>query len=123
MKFPIFSKLIEKRYSLSDLDKAMDVLIAGRPTATGANVTQNTALNCVPYFAGVRLIAETVGQLPLIEYRRLKPRGKERATNRILYRLLHDEPNPEMDAISFKESLQGQAITWGNAFAEITEAG
>jgi HK97 family phage portal protein len=119
MKIPILGKYLEKRYSLSDLDKAMDLVIAGRPTATGVNVTSNTALNCVPYFAGVRLIAETVGQTPLIEYARIEPRGKERATNRKLYSLLHDEPNPEMSAMSFKESLQGQAITWGNAFAEI----
>lgn len=113
------AKLKEERYSLSDLDNAMDVLVAGRPTATGVSVTANTALTCVPYFAGVRLIAETVGQLPLIEYRRLSPRGKERAADRKVYQLLHDAPNPEMDAISFKESLQGQAVTWGNAFAEI----
>ncbi len=32
---------------------------------------------------------------------------------------MHDEPNPEMNAITFKEVLQGHAITWGNAFAEI----
>jgi len=119
MKIPLIGKLFEKRYSLTDLDKAMDLLIAGRPTATGVNVTQNTAMNCVAYFAGVRLISETVGQLPLILYQRLKPRGKERATNRRLYYILHDRPNPEMDAISFKETLQGHAITWGNAFAEI----
>jgi HK97 family phage portal protein len=109
----------EKRYSLSDLDNAMDLVIAGRATATGVSVNSNTAMNCVPYFAGVRLIAETVGQLPLIEYQRLKPRGKERATQRKVYQLLHDAPNPEMSAVSFKESLQGQCVTWGNAFAEI----
>ena len=119
MRIPIIFKLLEKRYSLLDLDKAMDLLIAGKSTATGVNVTQNTAMNCVPYFAGVRLISETIGQLPLIEYRRLQPRGKERAQDRILYNLLHNEPNPEMSAMSFKETLQGHAITWGNAFAEI----
>ena len=119
MKIPLISKLREKRYSLTDLDKAMDLVVAGRPSATGVNVTPTTAMSCVAYFAGVRLISETVGQLPLIEYRRLQPRGKERATNRVLYNLLHNAPNPEMDAISFKEALQGHAITWGNAFAEI----
>ena len=112
-------EVAEKRYNLVDMDKAMDLLVAGRATATGINVNSNTAFNCVPYFAGVRIIAETAGQCPLIEYRRLSPRGKERATDRIVYRLLHDEPNPEMSPISFKETLTGHAITWGNAFAEI----
>lgn len=122
MKIPFIGKFLEKRYtfpSVSDLDRAMELVIAGKQSATGVNVNANTAMNCVPYFAGVRLIAETVGQLPLIEYRRVQPRGKERAANRMLYHLLHDQPNPEMNAIAFKESLQGQAITWGNAFAEI----
>ena len=109
----------ENRYSISDLDRDMDLAIAGRASATGVNVTSNTALNCVPYMAGVRLISETIGQMPLIEYRRLSPRGKERATDRTLYRLLHDAPNPEMDAVSFKTALQSHAVTWGNAFAEI----
>jgi HK97 family phage portal protein len=118
MRIP-FTKKELRLFSLSDMDKAMDLLINGRPSATGVNVNQNSAMNCVPYFAGVRLISETIGQLPLIEYVRLEPRGKERATNRILYRLLHDAPNPEMSAMSFKETMQGHVITWGNAFAEI----
>jgi HK97 family phage portal protein len=118
MKIPLISRLLERRYSIADMDKAMDLLIAGKPSATGVNVTQTTALSCVPYLAGVRLIAETVGQLPLIEYKRVT-RGKERATDRKVYQLLHDEPNPEMTAIAFKESLTGQALMWGNAFAEI----
>lgn len=113
------SRAIEQRYGLMDAEKKFEEMLFGRTSATGVKVSANTAMNCVPYFAGVRIIAETVGQLPLIEYRRIEPRGKSRATNRRLYRLLHDEPNPEMGAATFKESLQGQAVTWGNAFAEI----
>jgi HK97 family phage portal protein len=109
----------EKRlFSLTDMDKAMDLLINGRQSATGLSITPSSANSLVSYFAGKRLISETVAMLPLIEYRRL-PRGKERATDRILYRLLHDEPNPEMDAFSFIESRMENAIGWGNAFAEI----
>ena len=110
----------EKRmFSLKQMDDAMDLMINGRQSATGLTVTPSSANSLVAYFAGKRLIAETVGQLPLIEYKRLEPRGKERATNRILYSLLHDAPNPEMDAMSFKESRTENAIGWGNAFAEI----
>jgi HK97 family phage portal protein len=122
-------KLTEKRsgvsiavskqpFSITDLDKLMDQALMGGSTVTGLNINAETANSCVAYFAGKRLIAETVGQLPLIEYKRL-PRGKDRATDRIVYRLLHDEPNPEMDAMAFKESRMDSAIGWGNAFAEI----
>ncbi len=113
------AQAIEKRIGYGNEDKPFWNEVFGRRSATGVTVTATTAMSCVPYFAGVRLISETVGQLPLIEYRRILPRGKVRATDRRLYYLLHDEPNPEMNAISFWEALYGHAITWGNAFAEI----
>jgi len=120
MKIPIIGKLFEKRmFSLAQMDEAMDKLINGRPSVTGVSVTPDSANSLVSYFAGKRLIAETVGQIPLVEYRQLQPRGKTRAIDRILYGLLHDSPNPEMDAISFKEAMTENAIGWGNAFAEI----
>lgn len=116
---------IEKRYSLADLDRDMDMALYGAPSRTGIHVSNATALRHVTYFDGLRLISETVGQVPLIEYRRVKrsgasgKRGKERAIEEQLYFLLHDEPNPEMDAMSFKSAMQGHAVSWGNAFAEI----
>ena len=120
MKIPIIGKLREKRYSLSDMDRGMDDLFYGRrATATGASVTPSTALNISAVFACVRLLAETTAMVPLITYRRLRPRGKERATDHPLYTLLHDSPNPEMTAMAFRETLQGHLGTWGNAFAEI----
>lgn len=116
MKLPSFiDKYLEKRYSLKDAVKNAE----GRAVLSGTNVTHSSAMGITAYFQGVRIISETVGQLPLIEYRRINPRGKSQATDRKLYTLLLDEPNPEMDAISFTESLTGQAVMWGNAFAEI----
>jgi len=97
----------------------MDIAMNGRATATGASVTPSTALNNSAVFACVRLLAETTAMMPLITYRRLQPRGKERATDHPLYSLLHDSPNPEMPAMAFRETLQGHLGTWGNAFAEI----
>jgi len=116
---------IEQRYSLADLDRDMNMAVYGVPTSTGVDVSQVTALRHVTYFDGLRLLSETTGQVPLIMYRRVmrgrEPgrRGKERAVEETLYLLLHDQPNPEMDAISFKSAMQGHAVSWGNAFAEI----
>jgi len=115
---------IEKRYSLADMDRDMDAIIYGRPTATGVNVSEISALKYTPYFAAIRLISETIGQVHLIYYKRVmrgrEPRrGKERAVEENNYWLLHEEPNPEMDAVSFKSALTGQSIPWGNAYAEI----
>ena len=112
------TKTLENRTAVKD-PALRDLWGIGSVSKSGVSVSPSSAMTCVPYFAGVRLIAETAGQLPLIEYQRLNPRGKRRATDRRLYYLLHDEPNPEMSAVSFKEALQGQCVTWGNAFAEI----
>ena len=125
MKIPLWNriedriarKVIEKRYSLADLDKSMDAAFAVS-TATGVNVNENSALNYPVVFSCVRILAETVAMLPLIEYRRLD-KGKERATGHYLYSILHDAPNPEMTSFTFRETLQGHLGTWGNAYAEI----
>jgi HK97 family phage portal protein len=91
----------------------------GGYSKTGLTINADNALGCSAYYAGVTLIAQTVGQVPLMLYERLEPRGKKRATDNQLYDLLHDAPNPEMPAYTFKETLQGHLLTWGNAYCEI----
>ena len=94
----------------------------GAATASGVWVSEETALHYAPFFAGVRVLAEDVGGLPLITYERLA-RGKRRATDHPLYPLLHDMPNPYMSAVAFKETLQGHAITWGDGYGYIVRNG
>lgn len=40
-----------------------------------------------------------------------------------LYRLLHDEPNPEMTSFVFRETLVGHLLLWGNSYAQIIRNG
>lgn len=70
-------------------------------------------------------IAGDVASLPLFHYKRLEGGGKERLTGSRLYRVLHDEFNPEMSAMIGRETMQAHVLTWGNAYAEIqrNEAG
>lgn len=91
----------------------------GEATASGVHVDEETALHYGPFFAGVRVIAEDVGSLPLLVLERLKPRGKKRAVNHPLYPLLHDAPNPLMSAVTFRSTLQAHALTWPVAYAYI----
>ena len=88
-------------------------------TAAGVNVTPESALQITAVYAAIRVLSESVAMLPLIVYRRLQPRGKERATDHALYSLLHDAPNPEMTAFDFRDTLMGHLCGWGNAYAEI----
>ncbi|MHC4697117.1 MAG: phage portal protein, partial [Planctomycetota bacterium] len=88
----------------------------------GETVGPDKALTLSAYFAAIRAISEDVAKLPLILYERMEPRGKRRMPKHPVYRLLHDEPNPEMSSMSFRETLTLHAIGWGNGCAEIVRS-
>ena len=111
---------LQKRFlSIAGLDHLMDMAFYGQPTYGGKNVSEQSALEYSALFACVRILSETLAYLPLHFYRRLEPRGKERAANHSLYYLLHDAPNPEMTSFIWRETMQGHLATWGNAYSEI----
>jgi HK97 family phage portal protein len=119
VKIPIISRLLERRYSLADMDRDMDLAVMGRNTATGLKITEKTALESVAVFACVRILSETLASVPLPLYKRITVRSKRRAHEHPLYTLLHDAPNPEMDSFNFREALMVHLVLWGNAYAEI----
>jgi HK97 family phage portal protein len=82
-------------------------------------VNEHTALNLSAVWAAVTVISGTVASLPLLLYKRLPNGGKERFVDHPVYRMLHDEPNPEMTSMVFRETLQAHVLLWGNAYAEI----
>lgn len=86
-------------------------------TVAGVEVNESTAMSLPAVWACVRVIAEGLASLPLHLYERLE-RGKRRAVENPLYTLLHDRPNPEMTAMSFRETLAYHILTWGNCYAE-----
>lgn len=91
----------------------------GSRTRAGVLMTPQAALSLAIYYACLRNISEDVGKLPLLTYRRLQPRGKERAPRHAAYAVLHDAPNPDMTAMTFREVLTHWALAWGNGYAEI----
>lgn len=97
----------------------IDWVTGGLQNSAGIRVDQETAMMYAPYFAGVRVIAEDVGGLPLFMYERLQPRGKQRAPQHPLYTLLHDSPNPMMGALGLRENLTAHAINWGRGAAYV----
>ena len=89
------------------------------PADSGVNVTAESAMRVTTVFACVRIISWTLASLPLPIYRRLEPRGKERATKHPLYALLHDRPNSEQTSFEFRALLQAHALLYGAGYAEI----
>ena len=89
---------------------------------SGETVTETSAMRVSPFFAGVRLLSETIAHLPLILYERMD-RGKRRATEHPLYAVLHDLPNPYMTAMELRENMVAHMIMWGNAYCEVVRDG
>ena len=94
----------------------------GEDTGSGITVDEDSALNFSAVWNAVNIIAGAVGYLPMMVYRKTE-RGKERADKDPVFWLLHDRPNDYMDALTFRETLQGHALTWGNGYAEIERDG
>lgn len=93
----------------------------GRSTS-GKNVNERTAMQTTAVYSCVRILAETVASLPIHVYR-YTDTGKERVYSHPLYRLLHDEPNPEMTSFVFRETLMSHLLVFGNAYAQIIRDG
>lgn len=121
-----FSPLFETRRSsgLAEVDFWLkDAWIGGQSSSAGVTVSETTALGSAAVFACVRVLAESVAQLPLKVFRQLPNGGRVVDDQHPLYPLLHDLPNPEMTAFEFRSALQGHLALWGNAYAEIERDG
>ncbi|QOR46683.1 phage portal protein [Trueperella pecoris] len=93
------------------------------PTTSGRAVTERSAMQMTAVYSCVRILAESIAGLPLHVYRSGSDGSKVKATDHGLYRLLHDEPNPEMTSFVFRETLMTHLLLWGNAFAQVVRNG
>jgi len=92
-------------------------------STSGKQVTERSAMQMTAVYSCVRILAEAVAGLPLHLYRYTEDGGKEKALDHPLYRLLHDEPNPEMSSFVFRETLMTHLLLWGNAYSQLIRNG
>lgn len=92
-------------------------------TTSGKAVTEMSAMQMTAVYSCVRVLSEAVAGLPLQLFRYNENGGREKALDHPLYRLLHDEPNPEMTSFVFRETLMSHLLLWGNAYAQIVRNG
>lgn len=88
-------------------------------SSTGLYVTGKQALAVSCVFQSVRLIAETLGSLPLIVYREQDNGGKLREKKHAIATLLRRRPNEWQTSQEFRETLTTHAVLWGQGLAEI----
>lgn len=121
-KLTFFGRTVsfERRDSISNPTKWLTLAFGGgTDTAAGIRVNEVVALRNLTIMACVKVISETVAQLPLLMYRRLPDGSKQRAPEHPLQRVLDRMPNDRMTAFTFKETLMAHVLTWGNATAFI----
>lgn len=92
-------------------------------TTSGKAVNERTAMQTSAVYACVRILSESIAGLPLHVYRYTEDGGREKTVTHPLYRLLHDEPNPEMTSFVFRETLMVHLLLYGNAYAQVIRDG
>lgn len=90
---------------------------------SGKNVNERSAMQMTAVYACVRILSESIAGLPVHLYQYVVSGSKQKALEHPLYRLLHDEPNPEMTSFVFRETLMTHLLLWGNAYAQIIRNG
>ena len=102
-------------------EPAARLWFAGR-TQAGVLVDGDSMFRNAVVWACVQYLTRAIGQLPWRVLKELPKGGAERATTHPVDWLLHKRPNPEMGAMTFKQTLLGAALTRGNGEASATRA-
>jgi len=94
-------------------------------SASGQVVDPDTAMSQSAVFACVKIISETLASLPVFLYRRKPDGSRAPATNKTLFNVLHDQPNPVWSSFEFYEYLTSSVELRGNGFCwrEVNNAG
>ncbi len=98
-------------------------MFGGKPATSGVRVNEHTAMSWTALSAGIRFLAESIASMPLEVMRRRSDGGREQARDFGLYRLLHDQPNPEMTSYEWRELSETHISLWGNAYSQIIFGG
>jgi len=98
--------------------RLLNYLNSGSTGTLGAiTVNEQTAVTLSAVWACVRVIAESVAQLPLLVLDKGTTGSRRLATEHPAYILLTLEPNPRQSAFNFWELMVATCVLWGNAYA------
>lgn len=92
------------------------------PTKSGESVTPENSWTYSAVYAAVRLLSETIAQLPLVLHQKSGDRTTP-ATEHPVYNLTHNNPSDRLTSFVWRETQMGHAVTWGNGFAFIGRNG
>lgn len=123
IKIPFTRRSIDLSFSVGESPPGWWMRMFGRPTSSGVSVDETSALRFAVVYSCIRVISESVAQIPLKVYERLPTGGKREATWHPLYELLHDWPNDDMTSFTWREAMTAHLCGWGNCYSFIDFGG
>lgn len=97
-------------------------IVASPRTSAGVWVDGDTALKNATVWACVQFLTGSFGQLPWRVMKAVSAGGEVQGKNPVDY-LIHQRPNPDMGAFTWRQTMLGRALLRGNAYAEIERDG
>jgi len=106
---------------LTSRDLAM--LMQGSASAAGVGVSPNTAMRYVTVWACIRLLAESIAQMPVHLYRKLPDGSRQRISDIALAEIISSAPNSWQSPFEYFEFLVAALCLRGNHYAYINRLG
>jgi len=113
-------KIARKQAAITESSELAKLMLAGG-TNSGMNVNAESAMRVSAVYACVRVLSESVAQLPFILYQR-DGNKKQRAVTQHLYSLLHDAPNDFQTSFGWRETKMAHLNLRGNAYSYINRS-
>jgi len=91
----------------------------GPESDSGVRVTPASSLWHTGVYAAVRILSESVAQLPLGVFQSTAGGGSNKVTEHNLSTQLATMPNNETTSFDWRENLQAHLASWGNAYVRV----
>lgn len=101
------------------LERYLSWTIGTGTSASGIAVSPQTAMQSAAVYSSVKVLAESIGMLPLNLYRKEANNARTLLSDHPLHVLCHDQPNEWMTSVEFWEMMVMSLNLRGNAYAYI----
>lgn len=101
------------------LERYMAWAFGGGASSSGIVVNPQTAMQSAAVYSSIKVLAESIGMLPINVYRKDPGNVSTLMSAHPLHTLLHDQPNEWMTSVEFWEMMVVSLNLRGNAYAYI----
>ena len=119
----IISQKLPKNLLTSDISKPsqwlVDFFSGGSRSNAGVAINDETILRASAIFNGLTILSNAIAMLPFDLMQKIGERRRRQATETPLYNILHNSPNPEMTAFTWRRVIQLHCVLKGNGYSEI----